>query len=295
LIPAGQPQIPNKQLSPFVTRVLTAAAFGITTAALVFIHPLTCAAAMAILAGLCCSEFYRLMRTGTDKRRPNETIGLILAVLYPVLYAMNGGMRSLFVLTAIVVVVLLVWYAFDLRASITDVAVTLFGALYTGLTLVFLVWIRDCVPGLWGGVLACLVIIAVWANDAFAYIFGSLLGKHKMAPRISPGKTWEGCGFGMLASIIIWVIIMFVPGSHINIWWALAGGILCGLATILGDLVESRIKRGTGHKDSGHALPGHGGFLDRCDSMFLVVICAAAILFFAQFQGVIALGFSLPF
>ncbi|MDR1015876.1 MAG: phosphatidate cytidylyltransferase [Coriobacteriales bacterium] len=277
------------------TRALTAAIFAISTAALIFIHPLTCTAAMAVLAGFCSFEFYAMLRnpeprikkSGEVGRRPNEIIGVSAAVFYPIAFYFYG-FNVMLLLTAVLALVLLVWYAFDLQADIVDVAVTLFGALYTGMLLAFMVWIREFLPG-WtflgishlggfGGLLAFLVILAVWANDAFAYLFGSIFGKHQMAPKISPAKSWEGFAFGMLAPIIVWVLISFIPGVDLSWYWGLAAGLLCGLATTLGDLIESRIKRGTGHKDSGHALPGHGGFLDRCDSLFLVTVCAAFVL-----------------
>jgi phosphatidate cytidylyltransferase len=231
--------------------------------------------AMAALSGLCAFELYAMLRS--DAKLPNELMGIIAATLYPVSYWFWGFSGALSLTTAFAVA-LLIWYVFYTRARISDVAITLFGALYTGLMLTSFVLIRTATEGIWGGVLTFAIILSVWANDAFAFFVGSAIGKHKMAPRISPAKSWEGFLAGMVASVAIWCLLPFIPGISLSLPWAIAGGIICGWVGILGDLVESRIKRSTGHKDSGKLLPGHGGFLDRCDSMLLVGACASLML-----------------
>jgi phosphatidate cytidylyltransferase len=257
------------------TRVITGAVFSISTTALILISQITTVVAIAAISGLCAFEFYMMLRS--DSKLPNELIGTIAAALYPVVYALwhfNGAMA----LTCAFSLVLLIWYVYYTHARITDVAITLFGALYTGLMLTSLISVRDMVGGFWGGVLVALIIISVWAYDAFAFLIGSRFGKHKMAPRISPKKSWEGFIAGLVASIAIWCLLPLIPGLSLGWVWAVVGGLACGWIGILGDLVESRIKRGTGHKDSGHLLPGHGGFLDRNDSLLLVAAAAMLIL-----------------
>jgi phosphatidate cytidylyltransferase len=213
----------------------------------------------------------------SDAKLPNELIGTVASALYPLSYWL-WGFNGVLSLTTAFAVVLLIWYVFYTHARITDVAVTIFGALYTGLMLTSFVLIRGLIPDFWGGVLAFGIILSVWANDALAFFVGSAIGKHKMAPRISPAKTWEGFLAGMAASVIVWCLLPLIPGINLNWIWAVAGGLICGWIGILGDLVESRIKRSTGHKDSGILLPGHGGFLDRCDSMLVVGATAMLIL-----------------
>jgi phosphatidate cytidylyltransferase len=110
------------------------------------------------------------------------------------------------------------------------------------------------------------VIFLIWSNDTFAYLGGSLFGKHKMIERVSPGKTWEGTLTG--------VLITFGLSFTFNSWlydagpylWPLLGMVVPVLATV-GDLVESKLKREAGIKDSGNIMPGHGGVLDRFDSL----------------------------
>lgn len=130
-----------------------------------------------------------------------------------------------------------------------------------------------------GGGLALLVLfISVWANDSFAYLAGSKFGKHKLAPRTSPKKSWEGFFAGLLGSAVFWIAMSFIPGVTMPIYLAVIFGIICGCAEVLGDLVESRIKRNSGVKDSGAIMPGHGGLLDRCDSLFMASVTAAILL-----------------
>ncbi len=122
------------------------------------------------------------------------------------------------------------------------------------------------------------IFLSVWANDSFAYLAGSRFGKHKLAPRVSPKKSWEGFFAGLLGSALFWCLFTLVPGVNLSIPIAFVFGIVSGLAGVLGDLAESRIKRNVGFKDSGTLLPGHGGLLDRCDSLFLVAVTSAILL-----------------
>ena len=108
---------------------------------------------------------------------------------------------------------------------------------------------------------------------------GSRIGRHKLAPKVSPKKSWEGFIAGLLFSAAMWVAMCFVPGVTMSWWLAAAFGIVAGLISVLGDLLESRVKRNVGVKDSGNLMPGHGGLLDRCDSLFMVSMMAALMLF----------------
>jgi phosphatidate cytidylyltransferase len=262
-------------MSPFATRALTGAIFSIGIAALALFSTATTVLMTSALSALCAFELFRMLRS--DAKLPNEFLGTAVAALYPIVYVF-WHFNGLLSLTVGFACVLLVWYVFYTPARITDVAVTLFGACYTGMMLSSLVMIREILGGFWGGVLVVGVLLSVWANDAFAYLVGSRFGKHQMAPRISPNKSWEGFFAGMAMSVAVWCLLPLIPGLALPYGWAIAGGLACGWRGILGDLVESRIKRNTGFKDSGKLLPGHGGFLDRCDS--LIVVAAVASLLF---------------
>jgi len=114
-------------------------------------------------------------------------------------------------------------------------------------------------------------LIVSWAGDIGAYYVGRKLGKHKLAPRISPGKSWEGSAASVAASVLIAgaYLVRFVPGAGIAP--AIGITVAANIAGQFGDLAESAMKRGAGVKDSGTILPGHGGFLDRVDSTLFVL------------------------
>lgn len=126
-----------------------------------------------------------------------------------------------------------------------------------------------------------LAFILIWVNDSFAYMVGMLLGKHKMTPRHSPNKTWEGTIGGALFCIAAAILFgNMLTGLEVSPWEYLPLGCIVGCIGTLGDLVESMFKRYVGVKDSGKLMPGHGGLLDRFDSFVMVMPFAACYMFF---------------
>lgn len=123
------------------------------------------------------------------------------------------------------------------------------------------------------------VIFLIWSNDTFAYLGGSLFGKHKMIPRISPGKTWEGTLFGILVTFGISFLVKNYLVQGEGALWPLLGILVPVMATV-GDLVESMLKRQAGVKDSGNIMPGHGGALDRFDSLIFVTPFVVVLFYF---------------
>ncbi|MGA9174373.1 MAG: phosphatidate cytidylyltransferase [Thermoactinomyces sp.] len=155
------------------------------------------------------------------------------------------------------------------RFDLFQMAYLLVGAIYIGygfLYMMLTIWKHD------GLALSLLVIIVTWANDSGAYFIGKKWGKRKLWPQISPNKTIEGSLggilFGMVISLIIWLIYPKL-GSFA---WALGIGILITVVGQMGDLIESAWKRSAGVKDSGGILPGHGGVLDRFDSLLFAFV-----------------------
>ena len=117
-----------------------------------------------------------------------------------------------------------------------------------------------------GRLLMVYLLVLVWATDIGAYMFGKLWGKHRLIPQVSPGKTWEGSLGGLLLALGVgWVGWVYFYPQHMSVWFAQAG-VLIGIA-MLGDLWISMLKRRVQIKDTGHILPGHGGVLDRLDSL----------------------------
>ena len=155
---------------------------------------------------------------------------------------------------------------------------------YLGLAAVALLWLRaDPVAG-WPNTL--FVLSVIWASDIGAYMAGRLAGGPKLAPSISPGKTWSGAVGGLISAVLAAqaVAACFSPGfspSHV-------AGLALGLSVVsqAGDLLESALKRHFGVKDSGHVIPGHGGLLDRLDAL-LTVAPAAALLALSVGRGVV--------
>lgn len=264
-----------RNASDLQVRFLTGLVYTLVTVACVLAGNIPTLIYLMLVAGICAGEFYYMLRS--DAKLPNEMLGITGSVLYlPATYL--WGLAGALIVTVALLLALLVWYVFWLKARVPDVGVSFFGAAYTGLMLCGLIVIRQSVEAPWGGVLLLLLFVSVWANDAFAYLVGSKIGKHKLAPRTSPKKSWEGFLAGLVGSAIFWVAMSFVPGVNMPVPMAVLFGVVCGLTEVLGDLAESRIKRNSGFKDSGTIMPGHGGLLDRCDSLFLASTTAAILL-----------------
>lgn len=152
----------------------------------------------------------------------------------------------------------------DIRRSLIDSAVLVFGILYIGLTLSYLPLTRSLTGGAF---LIFFLILITWTGDTGAYYTGTLCGRHRLAPRISPKKTVEGLIGGLIASVMMAHVarVWFVPAfSSLDCWML---GTLLTVAGVMGDLAESLLKRSAGVKDSGGLIPGHGGMLDRIDSL----------------------------
>lgn len=277
IVSTARKKTPERLKNPtnLQVRFRTGLAYTLVTIACVFAGNIPTLIYLMIVAGICAGEFYYMLRS--DAKLPNEAVGITGAVLYlPAVFW--WGFTGAMVVSLCLLVALLVWYVFWLRARVQDVGVSFFGAAYTGLLLSGLIVIRQSVEGDWGGLFLFLLFLSVWTNDAFAYFVGSKIGRHKLAPRTSPKKTWEGFIAGLFGSTLVWVIMSFIPGLSLSVVQAIFFGIICGAAEVLGDLAESRIKRNSGFKDSGTIMPGHGGLLDRCDSLFLASTAAAILL-----------------
>jgi phosphatidate cytidylyltransferase len=151
-----------------------------------------------------------------------------------------------------------------LQNAFVDGLVLVIGVLYIGLTLGYLLLIRGLPDG---ALLIFFVVVVTWAGDTGAYLAGKSLGRHALAPVISPKKTYEGLAGGLVLACILALIARawFLPAF--SLWDCLILGPLLTMTGLIGDLTESAIKRSAGFKDSGSLIPGHGGMLDRLDSL----------------------------
>ena len=260
-------------LSALITRMGTALVIGLVMLTVVIWgRELGLGVLLGIVAGFAAAEFYTITRR--EHRLPNEVFGVVAAAAMPIAAAQWGKLGLTASITALVVASL-VWHVAFRQVRTADTAVTVFGAVYVGFLLAHLVLVRSLDSGT---ELALAIIVSVWVNDVFAYLIGSTMGRHKLAPRISPKKSWEGLLAGTLFTVIVWIGLYFYVDSPLPLVWLVLVGLGISAAAIVGDLAESRLKREAGVKDSGRLLPGHGGFLDRFDSLILVSVVAYYLL-----------------
>ena len=264
------------------------------------------AALLAIVSAVGAWEFYRIAR-GTGAH-PLADVGIALAGLVPL--AVHASYLGLFTvrpsLVALLVLVLLgatIWLRGVEGRPLGSAASTLLGVVYTAGMLGFAYAIRyhDSVAGYDvvgakhlalgplsmriapGGVLLIFPLIITWASDIGAYFTGRTIGGRKLIPSVSPGKTVAGAVGGLVASMLVSLLFarsVLVPAASLGFtpWGALLFGGLISVAAQVGDLFESLIKRDGGVKDSSHIIPGHGGVLDRVDSLLFVLPVAYLLL-----------------
>ncbi len=225
--------------------------------------PLAFSGVVMLAGGLALFEFYRLC---FGSRSHSWLIGIGLTGFAALILGTHRPDIIVPTLLATLVCIISVplLSRSPLEQSLRDGAITLFGVLYLGLTLGTLSMTRLLPLGEW---LIFFLLLVTWASDTGAYLVGTLCGRHRLAPTISPKKTVEGLVGGLITAII---------AGYAARWWFLPdlSGLDCLiLATLLtitglwGDLTESAMKRSVGMKDSGGILPGHGGMLDRLDSL----------------------------
>jgi len=181
-------------------------------------------------------------------------VALILVLFYPASAALWRHSRTLRLLFGVLTLIPFFWGMMALRQYHYD---------------------TDHFAGAWW---LLFVMFLVWGADSGAYMFGRLFGKHKLAPKVSPAKIWEGFFGGLLSSAIIaWLFALLAPLS-VAPGTLIICAVIATLASVLGDLTESMFKREAGIKDSGNLIPGHGGILDRIDSLTAAVPVFACLL-----------------
>lgn len=235
---------------------------------------------------LATREYLRIFQVRAHRPAPALLVGVpVLALCLAYLPGQAGPVLGAFITAA------LVWHLADYERgapnSATDLALTLTGLIYLGWMGGHFMLLRDLPNGLWW---TSLVLPAVWAADSGGYIAGRAWGKHLLAPRLSPKKTWEGFAGGVVFGMVIGALIgtlgaqVAQPPHGLSVWVGLALGALAGLVAPIGDLGISMFKRETGIKDTGQVLAGHGGVLDRIDSWFIAApVCYYLIVWWLQY------------
>lgn len=269
--------------SELATRLLVAA-LGVPLCVLVvWVGGLVFSAGLALLAGVGMWEFVgmfgaRAERTGEASGLPFVVPGVAAAASLPLL-AHGAGLDAAWAATPVVLLAAGAW-ALAVRAPesgpLTAASLTAFGALYVGGLLAFGVPLREAAGSRAGGTLLFfLPVVVTWLSDTAAYFGGRRLGRRPLAPRVSPNKTVAGAVSAVVAGPAValayaWILLPLAPDVRVGPGRALLFGVAAALAGIVGDLVESLVKRECGVKDASHILPGHGGILDRLDSMLWV-------------------------
>jgi phosphatidate cytidylyltransferase len=238
-----------------------------------FDKPLSWFTVLAVVWGLLAAvEFQRI--TGVARTRPLAVFGLawtLLFIIYP--HLPDGLTLPLLLSSAVVLSLALLLFLPKKDGLFTGWAWTLGGILYIGWLLGLLVALRLEAGRNW----VFLALLATFGSDTAAYFIGRAFGRHKMAPHISPGKTWEGAAGGLMGAVV--VSLLFTLSTSVQLPLGYGEAVLLGMFISIfgqvGDLAESLLKRSSGVKESGGLLPGHGGLLDRLDS----ILFAGAVVY----------------
>lgn len=234
---------------------------------------------ISIVAIMCLHEFYKAFK---GKAKPISWVGYIAAVSIAFIHvipsklilAIVGALIPMSIMVLFVRVILS-----DLKLNIMDIAITFFGICYIVLFLMFAPIIKENLPN--GNILIWFVFFSAWGTDIFAYLIGKNFGKHKFT-EISPNKSIEGCIGGVIGAVLMVLIYVVICNQiwniGINYLYAIFITILLSCASQIGDLAASSIKRYCGIKDYSNLIPGHGGMLDRIDSVIFVLPFAYFLL-----------------
>ena len=218
--------------------------------------------AAALIGGLIALHELYVMGRGLRPLVLGGYVGLILTLLGAEVGEISWMVGGIF---ATIVIAFVVFGFSDARPSATAaMSLTLLGVVWVGGGLASFILLRDIPEH--GRLVVFTALIAVFADDTAAYFVGRTIGRHKMAPTISPGKSWEGFVGGTIAAMAVAFFAMYDQG-FLTDFEAVALGAAIAVSSTLGDLFESAIKRDLGVKDSGRLLAGHGGVLDRIDSI----------------------------
>ena len=245
---------------------------------------------MAVFGILAALEFYRMV--AGVRLLPFTCFGLVwtaffilgrnselLSFLTP--YFTPGLLMPLLLTSAVVIPLIGLLGRRQKEGAFNSWVWTVAGILYVGWLLGHLVALRGLDDGRnW----VFFILFVTWASDTFAFFVGRKFGRHKLAPGISPGKTWEGAAGGVVAAVIM-SILFFTPTPFrlpLTSWQAIPLAVLVSIFGQLGDLVESMLKRNMGVKDSGSLMPGHGGVLDRIDSLVFASVVVYYVVYYCS-------------
>ena len=218
-------------------------------------------------------EFYEMAERKGDF--PNPVTGYLFALLISWDFYFFDHAFTLYLIALAVIMVSLFELYRNRGSKYHNVSITILGIGYLAVLLSFFVAIRELpnhlgIPYETGGIWILTIFLTVWFGDSVAYFVGNAIGKHKLAPKISPHKTIEGAIGGFLGMALLPVLATLFFPTHMSIVESLGLGGICGIFGQYSDLTESMFKRDVGVKDSSNLIPGHGGVFDRFDVLFLI-------------------------
>jgi phosphatidate cytidylyltransferase len=276
-------------------RVMGAVLFGVILLGTLVWGALPFAFGVALAAVIGSIELFSMFETKGQATPTAAVIGIGGSIAY-VLLAHFQPLESFGYVTVGILFLSFMWYMLVLRhvKPTKAVALTVYAPLLTGLCLSHLVLLRDLAShsagvhktsGWW---IVLFLIVLIWVYDICAWAVGRKIGRHKMAPTISPNKSWEGtiaATIGVLAaSVLLRLIITAIVGGKEFPWFSYGTALIIALLVVvlgpLGDLAESLMKRDYGIKDMGKLIPGHGGIMDRFDSTFFTAPAVFYVLFY---------------
>lgn len=275
----------------FIIRTITAV-FFVAAIVTCFLNPRAMVFLFALVTGMTIWEFTGLVNEHQPSTTVNRMISTVAGVYFFLAMAgYNSGLTpaTVFIPYLVSIIYLMIAELYLKQENpINDWAYTMFSQMYIALPFSLLNVLTFRSTGIdiqYTYLVPLSVFVFLWINDTGAYICGSLLGKHKLFPRISPGKSWEGSiGGGLLVmavAVLVWYLTEKYDVNDIQLnalEWAGLGLVIVIFGT-WGDLTESLFKRTLGIKDSGHILPGHGGMLDRFDSSLMAIPAAVVYLY----------------
>lgn len=268
----------TKKIQRFLSGVIL---FPIVALIFIFANDIELDILLAIVSVMCVYEYANCYKTG-NKARPSKWYMYLISLLIIGTSFLPGEALKEILITILPISILILTAEMVFskgRKNINDVTVTIFGIVYIPLMLIFFSIIRSKFE--LGKVLIWYIFISAWGSDIFAYLVGSRIGKHKFT-KISPNKSIEGCIAGVVGAVVIAIIYTIAINSimHTNISVLIASIIVIILSIIgqTGDLAASSIKRYCGIKDFSEVIPGHGGLLDRIDSVILILPFAYILL-----------------
>lgn len=222
-------------------------------------------------------EYYRVL--GINKKLPG-IIGYVGATAYYVSLLMTDECFGILVLTATAIAMMIAYVATFPKYTIEDIAKGYFGVIYVAVMISYIYLTRQLPDGEY---LAWLIFICSWGSDSFAYLAGVAFGKHKMTPKLSPKKSYEGAVGGIAGAAVLGelfgVLVKYLTGADYMAAFTAASAIGATIS-IFGDLAASAIKRNKDIKDYGRLIPGHGGILDRYDSVIFTAPIVYWVLYF---------------